>query len=87
MISDVSRINAICPGGVATPMVGLESEAAAAAAVAESPTLLAPAEEVTSNKKRVVEVKVRSSSPLFAGADSDILLEAVEISLDKKKKS
>ena len=42
----------------------------------DSDTLLAPAEEVTSNKKRVVEVKVRASSPLFADADSDILLEA-----------
>ena len=38
--------------------------------------LLATAKEVTSNKKRVVEVKVRASSPLFADADSDILLEA-----------
>ena len=51
-----------------------------------SDTLLAATEEVTNNKKRVVEVGVRSSSPLFAGADSDILLEAVEISLGRKKK-
>jgi NAD(P)-dependent dehydrogenase (short-subunit alcohol dehydrogenase family) len=39
------RINAICPGGVATPMLGLEADSDAAAAAAEVvPTLLAPAE-------------------------------------------
>ena len=50
----------------------------------DSDTLLAAAEEVSRSKKRVVEVEVRSSSPLFVDADSDIILEAVEISLGKK---
>ena len=34
----------------------------------------------------MMEVKVRTNSLLFADADLDILLEAVEISLGKKKK-
>ena len=43
MAEDGVRINAICPGGVATPMVGVPDEAAAEAAVEAAPSLLTPA--------------------------------------------
>ena len=53
----------------------------------DSDTLIEAAEEVTGNKKRMVEVKVRDSSPPFPDADSDILLKAVEISLTRRSPS
>ena len=47
----------------------------------DSNTLILAAEEATGGKKRTVEVEVRLNNQLFADIDSNILLEAIEISL------